>query len=655
MRIMFVPMIPFLILHPALYSQIIFQQPLSERVVTYTIDVRLDPENKTLKGKQTLVWRNPSDDLITELQFHLYLNAFKNRESTFMKESGGRLREIPMEEDGWGWIDITRMAVQDGEDLTPKIEFIHPDDDNENDHTVVRVPLSRPVMPRQSIAVGIDFTARLPRVFARTGYHKNFFMVAQWFPKIGVYEAPGMRYATKGRWNCHQFHANTEFYANYGVYEVAITLPQHFIVGATGLLQSEVKLSDGNKTVRYRAEDVHDFAWTAFPDFTVVEDQWNHVTIRLLLSPDHTHHAQRYLHAAKAALAYFSNWVGEYPYPNLTIVDPPYGAWGAGGMEYPTLITGGSLWALPHGLRLIEGVTVHEFGHQYWYGMVGNNEFEEAWLDEGLNQYSETRIMDETYGVKSSVVDIAGYRMGDLESARSGYRGMKNPKIAPTFQNAWEFPPGSYGPLTYAKTATFLTTLERLIGRPVMDEIMRTYFQRWKFKHPSSRDFIAVVNDVVRKHHGERFGKDMNWFFDQVLYSTNICDYELTSLSARQGDSSNEKGRGSTAPLQQTEYESRVLVSRLGEVVMPVDVLIGFDDGSEKRLRWDGQNRWKEFRIRDSRRVVWAKVDPNQILTIDVNYLNNSKSLKPSRTAIWKYTIRWLFWVQNVFQYAAFF
>ncbi len=648
----------------ALGYQLIFSQSLSPRIANYRISVTLDPEKKSLAGKETLTWRNTSKDRVSELQFHLYLNAFKNSESTFIKESGGALRGIKIKEDGWGWIDVTRMRVQNGEDLTSKIEFIHPDDDNESDQTVFRVPLTRPVLPNQTIVLDIDFTAKLPAVFARTGFYQNFFMVGQWFPKIGVYEAKGVRAATKGGWNCHQFHANTEFYADYGTYDVDITVPRSYVVGATGALQTERENQDGTKTLYYRAEDVHDFAWTASPHYRAIEDQWQHVKIRLLMQPQRMGQTKRYLHSVKAALDYFQKWIGEYPYPNLTVVDPAYGAFGAGGMEYPTLITGASWWGMPEGLRATEAVTIHEFGHQYWYGLVANNEFEEAWLDEGINQYSETRIMDETFGVKTSFVDYCGLRIGDLEFTRSGYTARQNPKLAPTFLNAWEYKAGGYGPFTYNKTATFLTTLERMIGRPVMDEIMKTYFQRWKFKHPTTRDFVSVANEVVRRQLRDRFGKDLEWFFRQVLLGTEVCDYELTRIEVapmrgtvgvteREGmkNSIEEKGKESNDAL----LESRILVSRLGEVRMPVEILVRFEDGKELRERWDGEARWKEFRYSGRSKAIWAKVDPDQVLAIDVNLNNNTYSLKPSKAAVTKYTLKFFFWIQNLFQTVAFF
>ncbi|MGB2867064.1 MAG: M1 family metallopeptidase [Bacteroidota bacterium] len=645
-------------------QQTIFPKPLSPRIANYSIAVSLDAVKKTLKAKETLVWRNTSNDRISELRFHLYLNAFKNAKSTFMKESGGNARGAEMGKEGWGWINVTSLEVRGGESLTSKMEFIRPDDGNEHDQTVFRVPLSKPVFPNQTVTLDIDFDAQLPTVFARTGYNQDFFMVGQWFPKIGVYELAGMRYAKQGQWNCHQFHANTEFYADYGVYDVAVTVPKNFVVGATGVLQGESENGNGTKTLRYHEEDIHDFSWTASPLYKIVEDKWEHVSIRLLIQPDRIGQAPRYISSAKATLQYFQSWVGTYPYPNLTIVDPQWGGMGSGGMEYPTLITGGTVWGVPEHLRLPELVTVHEFAHNYWYGLVGSNEFEEAWLDEGFTQYSETRIMNETYGAKTSVMDLFGIRIGDFEFTRMGYARMQNPKVAPTYLNAWEYNAGGYGDMTYNKTASFMTTLERMLGRPVMDEIMKTYFERWKFKHPCSRDFIAVVNEIVPKRLGVKFGKDMNWFFDQELYGTDVCDYELSWIENKvagrdtsvieKGEKKDSTGK-SAGNGRKLMYDGRIVVSRLGEVKMPVDVLVHFDSGKEVRERWDGEARWKDFKYRGTERILWAKVDPDEVLAIDINTINNSKTQVPPTAPVWRYTAKFMFWVQNLLQTAAIF
>ncbi|GAA4446444.1 M1 family metallopeptidase [Nibrella saemangeumensis] len=616
-------------------------QSLSPRIANYQIQVELNPATKRLTGRETLVWRNPSADVIRELQFHLYLNAFKNQQSSFMRESGGQLRGEYIDagnKEAYGFIDVLSMRVRNGENLTPKIQFFQPDDNNADDQTVIRVPLSKPVGPGETITLDIAFRAKLPQIFARTGYSRDFFLVGQWFPKIGVYEPAGTRYAMQGQWNTHQFHANSEFYADFGVYDVNITAPREYWVSATGQMQGETANRNGTKTIRFRAEDVVDFAWTASPHFEVVEDKWRHVKIELLLQPEHRYQAQRHLDAAKAALAYFDKHLGRYPYSTLTIVDPPLHASGAAGMEYPTFITAGTTWGLPQGIRFAEMVTVHEFGHQYFMQLLASNEFEEAWLDEGFNQYYEGRIMDETYGRKSSVVNWLGLRMGDFEMSRDAYVHLDNPAIGPSFGNTWQLPEGYYGVLTYNKTATWMKTLEGLLGRPLMDEVMRTYFNRWKFKHPAAKDFIAIVNEIVPRRLSYRYGPDMNWFFEQILYGDQVCDYELKAVrNSKQG----------------ANYRSTITVYRRGDARMPVEVQVHFDDGSEQRLQWDGKARYRTFMLTQPARADWAKVDPDRKLYIDTNLNNNSYAVRASAAPVAKYTAKLLFWVQNVMQWLA--
>jgi hypothetical protein len=484
-------------------------------------------------------------------------------------------------------------------------------------------------------------------------------MVGQWFPKIGVYEAKGQRFATTGAWNCHQFHANSEFFADFGVYNVNITLPTRFVVGATGVQFADKSNGNGTKTVSYHAEDVHDFAWTAYPKYVDLKDTWRHVTIRVLTQPQRLYQANRYFEPAKAALEYLDAHVGPYPYSTLTIVDPPYGALRAGGMEYPTLITGETLWGIPEGLRLAQVATVHEFGHQYWYGMSASNEFEEAWLDEGVNQYYEGRIMDALYGEKASMIDFCGLRIGDLETTRSGYAGMSNPLVAAPATAAWKFPAGSYGVLTYEKTAILLTTLERIIGPAVMDSVMKTFFRTWRFRHPSGRDFVATFNAVVPKMLGSRFGSSLDWYFDQTLFSAATCDYQLSSIRNQpiprlHGliDSAGQK-IFATAPVgssDSTIYKIVVAVTRVGELRLPVDVLVRFKDGREVREFWDGRGSYKEFVYRDMSPVVWAKVDPDQKILLDRNLNNNSRTIDPPTLPVWKYTAKVLFWYQNLLQ-----
>lgn len=636
-----------------------FEEPLSQRVANYDIDVALDTEARKLKGEMTLHWKNLSPDTLYELQFHLYLNAFKNTGSTFLKNRASRVAGYT--EQQWGWVDVENMKIRGGETLTRKIAYIQPDDDNPNDQTVLSVPLNQPILPGDTVHIDIEFVSKLPKIIARTGYSRDFYMIAQWFPKIGVYEAKGDRYAQQGGWNCHQFHATSEFFADFGLYNVNITLPQTYKVGASGVLKKEKQNADGTKTLSFQARDVIDFAWTASPRFRVLEKDWKHVKIKLLIQPEHKRQAERHFQSAVAALEYFENTVGKYPYKTLTIVDPPFHGLAAGGMEYPTLITAGTAYMLPKGMRAVENVVIHEFGHQYFMGIIASNETEEAWLDEGINTYMETRIMDDVYGKKTSLIDIWGIQIGDGESKRSSYTGMWNPKIAEIYRPSWEYPHGGYGAMSYSKPATMLMTLEKIVGRDAMNRILQTYYHRWKFKHPSTLDFIAIVNEITAEYHGKAFGDNMNWFFNQLLYGNNVCDYQLAAIRNKTIkkpvgviDAANKRIVNTQAyEAENKMYRSSVIIYRKGEVIMPVEVLVRFASGEEKLVSYHGKARSHEFTFETPDRIVFAKVDPENKLMIDINQNNNSRALSKKSSPLWKYWAKFLFALQNIMQFFA--
>ncbi|MCP4712501.1 MAG: M1 family metallopeptidase, partial [Planctomycetes bacterium] len=158
----------------------------------------------------------------------------------------------------------------------------------------------------------------------------------------------------------------------------------------------------------------------------MIEDKIGDIDIRLLLQPDHAAHEQRYLDAARVAFEHYQKWYGDYPFPNMTIVDPRRGALGSAGMEYPTLITGLSMYGLPENVRLIELVVIHEIGHNFWYHLVASNEFEESWLDEGINNYSEYLIVEKAYGPEGSLIDLYDFKLGELQQRRMGYVAFHN-------------------------------------------------------------------------------------------------------------------------------------------------------------------------------------------------------------------------------------
>ncbi|MGQ9897881.1 MAG: M1 family aminopeptidase [Acidobacteriota bacterium] len=587
------------------------EPPLSDRRVRYQIDARLDTEKKEIYGHERLTWRNPAPHPVPDLQFHLYLNGFRDEKSSFRRESdGGQLRGDIMDPRFPGSIDLLSMRITDGVDLLPQGEFIHPDDDNTDDQTVWRVVLPQPVPAGGSITLDIEFLAKLPKVFARTGYYGNFFMVAQWFPKLGVYEPVGMRRRTTPGWNCHQFHATTEFYADFGEYDVTLDVPANFKVGATGVEHERQLQPDGRVRYRFVQADVHDFAWTCSPDFIVAEEWFDvpdlpPVKLILLLQPEHGDQQARHFRAARIALEDYGRRIGPYPYKTLTIVDPAYGADGAGGMEYPTIITVGTSRNVPKDDLLgPEVILIHEFGHQYWYGMVASNEFEEAWLDEGINSYCEANIMARHYPEQQGLwLRLGGQplwrwpvRVPDwsLRRAELFFLGAAGIQSAPIITPGWKFSDlGLYAFNAYARPALTLKMLEGYVGAEMMQRILKTYFERWRFKHPTSEDFFDVASEVA--------GEDLTWFFDQYFRGTLVLDYAVESLNTHE-----------------------VVLVRKGEAVMPQVIELRFANGRVQRETWDGRSGRHRLTTEDE--LVSVVIDPDDTVRLDMNLANNSRT-----------------------------
>jgi hypothetical protein len=583
---------------------------------------------------------------------------------------------------------------------------------------VARVPLAQPIPPHGSIELEVDFTSKLPRALARTGYDGDYVLIAQWFPKIGVYEGAGERGRKEGGWNCHQFHANTEFYADYGSWDVDLTAPANYVLGATGFLRRRQDNADRTTTYYFHQDDVHDFAWTASPRFlklvrtfdwgrevrgdevvkwagilNVPADQvgLRDVAVTLLLQPDHKSLADRYFRAAFNGLKYFGLWYGQYPYDTLTVVDPPRDS-NTSGMEYPTFITGGTyFWPGEHSFEP-EGVTVHEFGHQFWYGLVGNNEFEEAWLDEGFDTYSTSKVLETAYGEECGYQQVFGmpvplhswFRVplpefpfagvgsiplgtylgcvGYPERTSQRLRYLDQGKDDDMVRFGWQYLNGtSYVVNSYMRPGITLRTLESYLGQETMARVMRAYQQRWRYRHPCTRDFIEVVNEVS--------GQNMNWFFEQFFYSSNLADYEVSSITnepmegkigvyGENGNKTTYLEKDAVKAFEKSKnklYHSTVVVRRLGEAVAPVDVSFSFDNGQTVKSSWDGKYRWTKFVFEKAAKVTSAEVDPERKLALEASFTNNSRLANENNRGAIKWYIRWIFWLENLFFAAGFF
>jgi aminopeptidase N len=603
----------------------------SPRNASYDIDVRLEHGDRSLHGRERIRWRNISAHPTNELQFHLYWNAWRNADSTWLRERrlGGNTNTP--RSDAWGWTDVRVLRVRHGDRLdAPKIRYIAPDDGNTADRTVLAVTLPAEVAPNESIDIDLEWSAKIPRPFARTGYIDDYYFFGQWFPKLGVLEDAG--------WNTHQFHSGTEFYSDYGIYDVRMTVPRGFVVGASGQELDVKDNANGTTVHHFHGEDIHDFAWTTGPRLVERTQTFEHpslprVTMRLLLQPEHAGQEARHFAATAAALKYYGEWFGPYPYPNITIVDPAFQSV-TGGMEYPTLFTAGTRWIAPGGVTVPESVTVHEAGHQFWYGIVGNNEFEHAWMDEGINEFSEARANEAAftpnYVVRRYFGGFIPWVFRDIPVTRQIDEGLANYRLqaesdaeaTPSFRY-W---PSTGGNITYFKTALWLHTLERVLGWPTLQRSMSSYFDRWKFRHPQPSDFFQAVSEGA--------GRDMTPFFDEVYRSSNTFDYGVQQLAS--------VGAG------RDRFRTTVVARRFGEATFPVDVVTTFADGSQKTEHWDGIDRRVIYVYDSASRARSVQVDPQRLLLLDVNYTNNSRTLEPRASqASLKWSLKWMAWLQD--------
>jgi hypothetical protein len=674
--------------------------PAQAPVLRYEIWADLDEVNKTLRGREDIVWTNRTAEPVEDMVFHLYWNAFKNEASTFLREARAETlmfqRAAPRDGE-WGWIDVTSVRLADGPDLTPTMEFLSPDEPaNPDDRTVLRVVFPEPVAPGDSVRLHLEFHSKIPRTVARSGYYRNSFFIAKWFPKPGVYE--------EGRgWNAHEYHQNSEFFADFADFVVHLTVPRDFVVGSSGK-QTGIRVDEerGKTTYTYRQSMIHDFAWTAGDRYLKVERDFvadeevtaeeyertaellglpleevklPNVRMTLLIAPEHKRQIDRHFRALRAAIKYYGLWYGPYPYETVTMVDPPFRT-GSGGMEYPTLFTAGTRVLPNKGVLSPEAVIVHEFGHGYWYGLVATNEFEEAWLDEGFNTYSTGRVLAAAYGPGEQAASFnhlplnAFLRMPklfDFELNRAA--AINVVRYDPVTTWSWKFyNSASYGANVYMRAATLLETLERLLGERTWARILRTYHMRYRYAHPTTADFIAVVNELA--------GSDLTWFFEELLFATHDFDYGVASVSSVEKprhlrgvyDIDGKKEEMTSKKIKELEraaaegrevppgkeYVTTVVLRRFGEAKVRgdarVEVLVRFKDGSTETRFWDGQARWARLEFVKPVQVDWARVDPQGVWLIDANLANNSRGVDGLRKNVVRLMIRFFYNVQCVLQ-----
>jgi len=514
-----------------------------QQQVSYTVKAHLDTEEHSLKACEYLTYYNNSPYTLETLYVHLYANAFKSKNTVYAQEAKrlGYYSFINTGESERGYIDIENI-ISEGDSLRFEIN-----------ETIMAIILNQPVKSGDSTALKIDYYLKIPTTFSRIGYSGNHYEMVQWYPKICVLDEDG--------WHLEPYHALGEFYGEYGCFDVAINLPGDYVVAATGervdekdkqfidsLRMSDKKIVLGErKEVRFRAENVHDFAWVCDPDYLVKKCTVDSIDIYVFYLRHHEKQWKNVATYAMDAVKRYNQWYGKYPYKNLSVVDGYF----RDGVEYPNLVIIG-IEEDPF-TRLFELVIIHEIGHQWFYGVLGSNEMDEAWLDEGFTTYTEIRYLEDKYGKNSSLLKwsflppISRRYYHKLVYYVMQTNQLEKPVLTP----AYEFldVPFAYMNSAYSKPALFLFNLEGILGRERFDRILKRYFKEYKFKHPKTKDFISICE--------KESGQDMKSLFSQILNSTDFCDWSVKKVVG-----------------------NRVEIENKGNLLVPVDVFVEAEAGA---------------------------------------------------------------------------
>lgn len=565
---------------------VVSAQTYWQQEVNYKIEVKLNDKEHTLSAYEEFKYINHSPNTLNEIYIHLWPNAYRNGETALSKQlyADGNTSLKYAKEIDRGWIDSLDFKVN-GQAVKWEYDTKHID--------ICKITLNSPLVSGASIKVSTPFKVKIPNAkFSRLGHVGQAYQITQWYPKPAVYDKNG--------WNQMPYLNQGEFYSEYGSFDVSITLPKNYVVGATGDLQTTseydflnqkveetnqylaqlpekdtssynrkivsniVSLKDSlnnknqlieYKTLRYIQSKIHDFAWFADQSFYVLKGEVElphskrKVTTWAMFTAQNAKFWKKSLEYLHDGIYYYSLWNGDYPYNQVTAVDGTISA--GGGMEYPNVtVIGNASSAMD-----LEVVIVHEVGHNWFYGILGSNERVHGWMDEGLNTLNEMRYVQTKYpnnkqmsdmvlGGRFHFNDLNHHDMGDISYRTIAMLGLDQPMET----HSADFTSMNYGVIMYQKTGLVFHYLKAILGDDLFNKSMQNYFETWKFKHPQPEDLKNALESAS--------GKDLSWLFKDIVPTTKHLDFKIKSVKiAKGGVLVTLKNKGQlTAPTVLTVY-----------------------------------------------------------------------------------------------------
>ena len=622
----------FLIIYLS-FTKIIFANNPAywQQAVDYKMKVVLIDSSRQIACTSKIIYTNNSPDTLDRIYMHLYPNAFqvgsvKDRD---YRNGFGRSSRAKYFKDGLNGyaskIDIRDFNISKKESIVLLDYLI--------DDTILRANLKDPLYPGNEVLIDIQWNHHIGGMVERAGYISGQYNMAQWYPKIAVYDNNG--------WHAGPFHAEGEFYGEFGNFDVSFEIPKEFIIGASGVVLkgdpgwSDVKVDttvdfdewlksfessfaqpekNNVRKVTFRAENVHDFAWVASPNFLYEHDNWNNIDVHVLYNRSNGSDWNNVVRRRSIrALKWLTSKFGEYPYPQVTNVDRIK----SGGMEYPMLVMDGSD---------SESLILHEIGHIWFYGILGNNELDEAWLDEGFTTSQTRDYMVDRYGSIGFDIDsddwVSSFQRKFWKYTDKLHRDqwysigfITSGYDEPISRKSYNFKNGSaYYQNAYAKPALMLNELKYILGDSLYYRSIQNYFSEWKFKHVSENRFINSVEKTT--------GEKLDWFFDAWLHDARIMDYEIDYWKKKKAIDGS--------------YDIELKINNLGQREMPLLI-------ETELLNGDKNTRWWKNHISQVSDIIYYNVPSKPIRitldpksqTVDADFRNNSTKIKTRTVFNW--------------------
>ena len=580
----------------------------------YKIDAVVDVVQKTIGAQEKVIFTNPTQKPLKEIFFHIYANRrYTEEEKKFIFRYGSYFKVNPFPE-GFqsGKLDI--RSVQIGQEvLFFSIEG--------EDRTLLRVPLSKELQPGESVELKIDFTVHIPHAYGRFGFHENIFALSRWYPILSVVNDYG--------WDKAPFYPfHRPFFSEAAYYSVKLQVPPKYVVIHSGNLKSvenslqnissrhseeqsdeeshreeilRFAQNDGKtKTLQIEtANPIREFTFAMSPDYKILVGEFNGVRIKSFYLPGDEFHAKAALQDVLDLMKFYGDRFGPYPDKEFSVA-PVYLGYGGEQMSNMIFIDT-RVYQLPKILmHYFDFLIAHETGHQWFYNLVGVDEFQHMWMEEGVNCFFQQEYLTNKYGVNASPIELPRslswllpeftfHQARDVRYKMIARTNLDHP-ISGKLSSFHE--PSSIFSLTYGKGSAVVGMLRDVIGQEAFARVYRRIFVEFRFKNISQDDFIRIAE--------EESGKDLKWFFNEWLQTSKVCNYALSRV-----------------------HKNKITVTRRGQITMPVEVQIKYRDQSEETVQWDGQENGKEIEVKPFQKIQQVTVDSRKEL-LDIDRVNNS-------------------------------